>query len=103
MCCAACAFFPCSFVQRFSKEASTTTNVTIADISATQALIVYKDSGNSSYGTAQVLDIAISTVTGNTEYVFNRFTPTLFKLARLSSSLFVTVYTASILAKNKIL
>jgi len=68
------------------------TDCVVSAISATQALVVYADVGNSSYGTAQVLDISSSTVTGNTEYVFKSSVSTVFRIAAISSSKFSIVY-----------
>lgn len=53
----------------FQFNGASATKCRIEFISATQAIVMYNDLGNSSYLTAQILDISSGTITGNTEYV----------------------------------
>ncbi len=71
---------------------NTATNCIIAGISSTQVLAVYTDDDNGAYGTAQVLDISGSTVSGNTSYVFNNDVSSLFRIARISAATMAIIY-----------
>jgi hypothetical protein len=71
---------------------ATATNCIVSAISATQALVIYSDDNNSSYGTAQVLDISGTSVTGNTNYVFNSSSSSLFRIAKITTNTFALAY-----------
>ena len=53
----------------FIFESANTVYSTVGTISSTQCLVCYSDVGNSYYGTAQILDRAGGTITGNTPLV----------------------------------
>lgn len=60
----------------FVFEAASTTEIGLQVISSTKAIVTYRDDGNSSYGTAQILDISSGTITGNTPFVYSSNTST---------------------------
>jgi len=65
----------------------------VAMLSATKAIVVYEDTGNSGYGTACVLDISGSTITSGTEVVFNgALTESYLSITPLSSTKAIAVY-----------
>ena len=51
-------------------ESAAVDRVDVASLSATKAIVVYRDVGNSGYGTACILDISGTTVTAGTPAVF---------------------------------
>lgn len=68
------------------------TNCIVESISPTQAIVLYSDDDNNSYGTAQILNISSTTVTGNASYVFNSDISLYFRTASMGSGKFAVVY-----------
>jgi len=66
--------------------------VSVKIISENKAVIVYKDNGNSNYGTAIIANISDNTITYGSEYVFNTALTDNVSIAILSESKFVIVY-----------
>lgn len=65
----------------------------IEAVSSTQAIVFYADAANSSYGTAQVLDIdGSNNITGNSEHVFNSDSSIALRCTALSDSVFAVLY-----------
>jgi hypothetical protein len=52
-------------------NAAVTSYISVSALSSTEAIVAYRDDGNSNYGTAQILSISGTTITPGTEYVFN--------------------------------
>lgn len=77
---------------QFNGSSNTAPQCVVSAISSTQALVVYSDSGNSSFSTAQVLNISGTTVSGNTKYVFNSTASSIFQICAVSSTTFGLVY-----------
>ena len=64
----------------------------VTALSETKAIVTYRDSGNSYYGTACVLDISGSTITAGTPVVFESATATYISVTALSDTKAVVVY-----------
>ena len=73
-------------------ESASTTYISVTTLSATQALVCYQDSGNSSYGTACILDISGSTITPGTPVVFNSATTEYISVTTLSATQALVCY-----------
>ncbi|MFH0712385.1 MAG: hypothetical protein V2A55_00785 [Candidatus Jorgensenbacteria bacterium] len=65
---------------------ASTIDTDISPISSSQAVVVYKDVANSNQGTAMVLEISGTTVTSNTEYIFNNADSTYLSSVMLDST-----------------
>ena len=61
-------------------------------LTATKALVVYNDDGNSGYGTACILNISGSTITASSEMVFNSAVTINIAVAALSETKAIVVY-----------
>jgi hypothetical protein len=55
-------------------NSANTEEISVTTIDSTKALVVYKNNGNSSRGTAMVLSISGTTITTNTSFVYNSAT-----------------------------
>jgi len=64
----------------------------IAKISETQAIVVYRDLGNSSYGTACILTLSGSSITAGSEVVFNSGDSRYVVVAVLSATKAIVAY-----------
>lgn len=77
----------------FNGTSNAAVDCCVEAISSTQALLCYADSANSSYGTAQVVDIdGSNNITGNSEYVFNSASSTALRSVAISSTMFAVIY-----------
>jgi len=65
----------------------------VTQLDATHALVCYQDSGNSNYGTAQVLTISGTTVTAGAKTVFNSATTTYVSVTQLDATHALVCYT----------
>ncbi len=74
-------------------ETGDTDRISVAALSATQAIVVYRDNGNSEYGTACILDVSTSTISPGTPAVFESAATTYCNVAALSSSAAIATYT----------
>lgn len=73
-------------------ESATTTNISVTALSSTQAIVTYTDGGNSSYGTACILDISGSTITPGTAAVFESASTSHINVVALSSAQAIVCY-----------
>jgi hypothetical protein len=73
-------------------ESATTTYTSVTALSSTQAIVSYSDGGNSSYGTACILNISGSTITPGTPAVFESATTTYTSVTALSSAQALVCY-----------
>jgi len=73
-------------------ESGNTTGISVTTISSTQAIVCYRDAGNSSLGTACILDISGSTITPATPVVFNSATSESISVTTLSSTQAIVCY-----------
>ncbi|MDP8268271.1 MAG: hypothetical protein P9L97_06030 [Candidatus Tenebribacter davisii] len=73
-------------------ESASTYYTSVAMLTSDQAIVCYRDVGNSSYGTACVLDIATSTITPGTPAVFESARSDYVAVTALSYSKVITVY-----------
>ena len=62
-------------------------------LTSTKAIVTYKDSGNSSYGTACILDVSGSTITAGTAVVFESAISVDISVAMLTSTKAIVTYT----------
>ncbi len=74
-------------------ESASTSEISATTLSSNQALVCYRDTGNSSYGTACVLDISGSTITPATPVVFESASSTYVSVTTLSSTQALVCYT----------
>jgi hypothetical protein len=73
-------------------ESATTTYTSVTALSSTQAIVSYSDGGNSSYGTACILNISGSTITPGTPAVFEFAATTYTSVTALSSTQALVCY-----------
>jgi hypothetical protein len=73
-------------------ESASSTNDAVAMLTSTKAIVAYTDGGNSSYGTAIVLDISGSTITPDTADVFESASTGNIAIAALSSTKAIVCY-----------
>ena len=73
-------------------NAATTYHISVAALSPTKFVVAYSDWGNSEYGTAMIGDVSGTTITYNSEYVFNSGQTTHKEAAALSPTQFVVAY-----------
>jgi hypothetical protein len=73
-------------------ESASALYMNVAALSATQALVTYRDGGNSDFGTACILDISGSTVTPGTPAVFESASSVIMDVAALSATKALVVY-----------
>jgi DNA-binding CsgD family transcriptional regulator len=73
-------------------ESASTTNVSVASLSSTQAIVCYTDTGNSSYGTACILNVSVSTITPGTPVVFESASTSNISVTKLSSTQAIVCY-----------
>tara|TARA_R110000751_G_scaffold158628_2_gene264304 strand:+ start:1438 stop:2880 length:1443 start_codon:yes stop_codon:yes gene_type:complete len=66
--------------------------ISIAALTSTKAIVTYKDGTNSSYGTANILDVSGSTITAGSAAVFNSATTTYTSVAMLTSTKAIVCY-----------
>ena len=76
-------------------EDAVTTYVSVCALSSTQAIVCYRDSGNSNKGTYCILDISGSTVTPGTPGVFGDAAAAYGSVCALSSTQAIVCYQAS--------
>ncbi len=67
-------------------------NASVTALSSTKAIVTYKDSGNSNYGTACVLEIDGSTITPGTPVVFESASTSFPSVTALSSNKAIVTY-----------
>jgi hypothetical protein len=65
---------------------TTTTNIAVSALSATEFVVAYSDGGNSNYGTARVGTVGGGTVSWGAESVFNKATTDDIAVSALSSA-----------------
>ena len=73
-------------------ESSTTQEVSVAMLTSTKAIVCYRDVGNSSFGTACILDISNSTITSGTPQVFKSSKTQEVSVAMLTSTKAIVCY-----------
>ena len=73
-------------------ESASSTYVSVTTLSSTQALVCYTDGGNSSYGTACILNISGSTITPATPVVFESASTSEISVTTLSSNQALVCY-----------
>ena len=73
-------------------NAASTADVSVTSLSATQAMVCYTDTGNSSYGTSCILDVSGTAITAGTEVVFTSSTATYKRVDLLTSTKAIVVY-----------
>ncbi len=73
-------------------ESSTTQEVSVAMLTSTKAIVCYRDVGNSSFGTACILDISNSTITSGTPQVFESAITYFISVAMLTSTKAIVCY-----------
>ena len=71
---------------------ASTGSVSAATLSDTKLVVVYRDSGNSGYGTAALGDVAVSGITFGSEYVFYSESTLTLSAAALSDTKFAVAY-----------
>ena len=74
-------------------ESATTGNISVAMLSATKAIVTYRDVDNSNYGTACILDVSGSTITAGTAVVFESAISVDISVAMLTSTKAIVTYT----------
>ena len=74
----------------YNSASTSTQNLDL--LSSTEALIIYRDNGNSGHGTAQALGISEGTISGNDEFVFNAATTNDGTISAISSSKAIISY-----------
>jgi len=73
-------------------ESATTTYISVAMLTSTKAIVTYQDNGNSSYGTACILDVSGSTITAGTPAVFESAITVDISVAMLTSTKAIVTY-----------
>ena len=73
-------------------ESANTSDISVAMLNSSKAVVTYQDNGNSGYGTACVLSISGTTVTAGTPAVFEAASTTYISVAALDSSKAVVTY-----------
>ena len=73
-------------------ESGATSYISVAMLTSTKAIVTYRDAGNSSYGTACILDISGSTITPGTPAVFESATTGYISVAMLTSTKAIVTY-----------
>ena len=74
-------------------ESAISNYIAVAMLSATKAIVTYKDAGNSNYGTACILDVSGSTITAGTPVVFESANTEYISVAMLSATKAIVTYT----------
>jgi len=74
-------------------NAAVTTQIAVAALSATKAIVVYTDNGNSAYGTSCILDVSGSSITVGSEAVFESASVGYVKPTMLTATKALVVYT----------
>ncbi len=73
-------------------ESATTNYISVTMLTSTKAIVAYQDGGNSSYGTACILDVSDSTITAGTPAVFESATTTYISVTMLTSTKAIVAY-----------
>jgi len=73
-------------------ESASINNTSVTTLTSTKAIVAYKDVGNSSYGTACILDISGSAITAGTPAVFESAATSYTSLTSLSSTVAFVTY-----------
>ena len=73
-------------------ESALTNYTSVAMLTSTKAIVAYKDGGNSSYGTACILDISGSSITPDVPVVFESGTTSYISAAMLTSTKAIVAY-----------
>ena len=81
-----------TFGSEYVFNSANTDYVSVKKLSENKAVIVYKDIGNSNYGTAIIANISDNTITYGSEYVFNPALTDHISMTVLSENKFVIVY-----------
>jgi len=74
-------------------ESATTLYISVTMLTSTKAIVAYRDNGNSSYGTACILDVSGSTITAGTSVVFESATTNFISVTMLTSTKAIVTYT----------
>ncbi len=73
-------------------ESANTTYTSVTMLTSTKAIVTYRDNGNSSYGTACILDVSGSTITAGTAVVFESAATSYISVAMLTSTKAIVTY-----------
>ena len=73
-------------------ESATTNYISVAMLTSTKAIVAYRDDGNSSYGTACILDVSGSTITAGTAVVFESASTLYTSVTMLTSTKAIVAY-----------
>jgi len=73
-------------------ENATSSWTSVAALDATKAIVVYKDQGNSSYGTSRILTISGSTISAGTPTVFESASSSYTRVSKLTSTKVMVAY-----------
>ena len=73
-------------------NSATTASQRITMLTSTKAIVVYQDTGNSSYGTACILTVSGSTITAGTEVVFESASSNYFTVVSFTETQALVVY-----------
>ena len=73
-------------------ESASTTYISVTMLTSTKAIVAYRDNGNSTYGTACILDVSGSTITAGTPAVFESATIAYTSVTMLTSTKAIVTY-----------
>jgi hypothetical protein len=73
-------------------ESANSDYISVAALSSTKAIVCYRDTGNSNYGTACILDVSVSTITPGSPEVFESAATTFISVAMLTSTKAIVSY-----------
>jgi outer membrane lipoprotein SlyB len=81
-----------SYGSEYVFNSATTYEISVSALDSTHFVVVYRDNGNSNYGTAIIGTIFGSTISYGSEYVFNSAYTNFISVSALDSTHFVVVY-----------
>ena len=81
-----------SYSSEYVFNSASTYYLSVSALDSTHFVVVYRDYGNSSYGTAIIGTISDSTISYSSEYVFNSATTYYISVSALDSTHFVVGY-----------
>ena len=73
-------------------NAASSSRLALTALTSTKAIVVYRDGGNSNYGTARILDVSSSTITAGTASVYESAGVEYNSVAMLTSTKAIVVY-----------
>jgi len=73
-------------------ESAITNYISVTMLTSTKAIVAYQDNGNSSYGTACILDVSGSTITAGTAVVFESANTSYISVTMLTSTKAIVAY-----------